>query len=219
MKRKSLIIFLCIALMLLSGCKTQSTLDKYVSELRSNCYENVDSNIPITASYGYHEKMPNLDGSITQKVYVLIFRLKNNQNENVTYHVSLKHNGKEYKSTFKLNAVSHMHCAIMPVENFNLNEFEINLSYSSINQTVKMKSTLPKGTISHSKALEYLQKHQSELINSYFVNGKFSAEICTRVLVKDNHPYWYIGLSNEKGTKALLIDGFTGEVLAVRDIF
>jgi hypothetical protein len=41
-----------------------------------------------------------------------------------------------------------------------------------------------------------------------------------RVLVKDNHAYWYIGLCDTEGKlKALLIDGFDGKVLAVRDIF
>ena len=82
-----------------------------------------------------------------------------------------------------------------------------------------MKSTLPKGTISYKKALEYLQKNQSELVKSYYDDGEFKAEICMRVLVKDNHPYWYIGLTNSTNTKALLIDGFSGEVLAIRDIF
>ncbi len=219
MKRKLSILILCITLMLFSGCKTQPTLDKYVSELRSNCYESVDSTLPITAGYGFMESSKNLDGKISQKQYGLVFRLKDNQNENITYSVSLNHNGKEYKSTFKLNAVSHTLSAMLPVDNFNVSEFEVVLSYSSTNQVIKMKSTLPEGTISHSKALEYLQKHQGELVNSYYTDGEFCAEICLRVIVKDNHPYWYIGISNDKGTKALLIDGLSGDVLAVRDIF
>ena len=219
MKLKLPVLIFCIITMLFSGCSSKTTLDEYVSELRSNYYESVDSDLSITAGYGYTEKTPNLDGNITQKTYALIFRLKDNPNENITYNISLNFNGKEYKETFKLNAVSHTLSAILPVEGFNLSEFEVVLSYSSTNKVIKMKSTLPDGTISHSKALEYLQKHQSQLVNSYYAGGKFCAEISLRVLVKDNHPYWYIGMSNDKGTKALLIDGFSGEVLAVRDIF
>ncbi len=219
MKHKLPIFILCIFALFFSGCKSQPTLDKYVSELRSNCYESIDSSISISAGYGYREKMPNLDGSVTQKTYAIVFRLKDVQNENITYNVALTFNGKEYKSTFKLNAINHTLSAIIPVDNFNLNEFDIALSYSSTNQVIKMKSTLPKGTISHSKALLCLQKHQPDLVKSYYKNNQFCGEICLRVLVKDNHPYWYIGMSNDKGTKALLIDGFSGEVLAVRDIF
>ena len=83
-----------------------------------------------------------------------------------------------------------------------------------------MKSTLPKNTISYTKALTCLQKSQAELLKTYYdSNGNFNAEITLRVLVKDSHPYWYVGLSNANGTKALLLDGLTGKVLAVKDIF
>ena len=219
MKLKLPILLLCISLMLFSGCKSSPTLDGYVSELRSNCYQSVESDFLISAGYGYVEKLPNLDGKTTQRIYALVFRIKGISNENVTYHIALTFNGKEYKTTFRLNPVTHTLSAIIPVENFNQNEFDVTLSYSSTSKIVKMKSTLPKGTISYSKALLYLQKHQSALVNSYYVNGEFNAEICLRVLVKDNHPYWYVGLSNSQSTKALLIDGLSGEVLAIRDIF
>ena len=219
MKLKLPIFILCFLLMLFSGCKSEPTLDKYVSELRSNCYQSVDSDLNVTASYGYVEKLPNLDGKTTQRIYALVLRLKDISNENVTYHVALTFNGKEYKNTFRLNPVTHTLSTIIPVDNFNVSEFNLNISYSSTNQLIKMKSTLPKGTISYSKALLYLQKHQSALVNTYYLNGEFNAEICLRVLVKDNHPYWYVGLSNAESTKALLIDGLSGEVLAVRDIF
>ena len=40
-----------------------------------------------------------------------------------------------------------------------------------------------------------------------------------RIIVKKEKPYWYIGLINQDGTtKALLVDGFSGEVLAIRKI-
>ncbi len=219
MKVKFTIFVLCFCFIFFAGCKSQPTLDGYVSELRSNCYESVDSDINVSAGYGFMEKLPNLDGAINQKTYVLIFRIQDTQTENITYNISLNYQGKTYDSTFKLHPVAHTLTAIMEVDKFNVSEFEITLSFSSTNQTIKMKSTLPKGTISHSKALSYLQKHQPELVKSYYQNGSFSGEICLRVIVKDNHSYWYVGLTNHESTKALLIDGFSGEVLAVRDIF
>ncbi len=219
MKVKLPIFILCIVFIFFVGCKSQPTLDAFVSELRSNCYESVDSSVHVSAGYGFMEKMPNLDGAISQKTYALVFRLKDNQDENITYNVSLNYNGKEYSCAFKLHPVTHTLSAIIEVDNFNVSEFEITLSYSSTNQVIKMQSTLPKGTISYSKALIYLQKHQPDLVKSYYQNGEFCAELCLRVLVKDNHAYWYVGITNSEGTKALLIDGFSGEVLAVRDIF
>ncbi len=219
MKHRLPIFILCIITMFFSGCYSKTTLNEYVSELRSNCYESVDSLVYISAGYGYIEKSHNLDGNVNQKTYALVFRIKDTQSENITYNIALNHQGKEYNSTFKLHPVTHTLSAVIKVDNFNVSEFEITLSYSSNKQVIKMKSTLPKDTISYSQALSFLQKHQPELIQSYYVNGKFCAEICLRVLVKDNHSYWYVGLTNQEGTKALLIDGFSGEVLAVRDIF
>ncbi len=212
-------IFVCVFL-LFCGCQAQNTLSPYVSELRSNCYQSQDSEFDIFAGYGFIEVNKSFDGKKSQTMHVLTFRLNQVQNDTITYNVALNFNGKEYKSTFKLNPVSHNLTAFLPVENFNLNEFEISVSFGSETKVVKMKSTLVKGTISYTKALSCLQKSQGELLKTYYnSNGDFNAEITLRVLVKDNRSYWYVGLSNSNGTKALLLDGLTGKVLAIKDIF
>ena len=221
MKRKifCLSIVFCL-LMLLCSCKTQNSLQPFVSELRSNCYHSQNSDFNISASFGFVEVNKNFDGKKGQTAYVLAFRLNDIHNDMTTYNIALSFKDKEYKSTFKLNPVSHNLTAFMPIENFDLNEFDITLSYGSEVYVIEMKSTIPDGTISYTKALSCLQNSQAELLKTYYdSNNNFTAEITLRVLVKDNHPYWYVGLSNEHGTKALLLDGFTGEVLAIKDIF
>ena len=212
-------IFLCFFL-LLSGCKAQNTLQPFVSELRSNCYQSQNSDFDISAGYGFIEVNKNFDGKKGQIMHLLTFRLNHIQNDMITYNIALNYNGKEYKSSFKLNPVSHNLTAFLPVENFNLNEFTINLSFGSDTREIQMKSTLINGTISYTKALSCLQKSQSQLLKTYYdSNGDFTAEITLRVLVKDNHSYWYVGLTSANGTKALLLDGLTGKVLAIKDIF
>ena len=219
--KKIVLFFICLIVpcTFLCSCKSQNSLDGFVSELRSNCFESVDSNLSIKAGYGFVEQQPDLNGSVGDKIYVLKFKLAGGQTENVTYHVSLNFNQTEYSSTFKLNPVSHSLTAIMQIDNFNLSQFEITIKYGSDSQTVKMKSILPENTITYSKALSYLQQSQSQLLKTFYQDGKFGAELCLRVLVKDNHPYWYVCISSKSQTKALLIDGFTGEVLATRDVF
>ncbi len=220
--RKKLIfliaIFCCFSLLL--GCKTTHTLDGFVSELRSNCFESVDSTLKITAGYGFIEENRAQDGTVNKRYHLLTFRLLGVQTENVTYSLTLNYHEKDYHATFKLNPVLHGYTATIEIENFNLNEFDLSLSNGSNVQSVHMLSTLPKNTISYQTALLHLQNKQSQLINSYYdENGKFTAEICAKVIVKDAHPYWYIGLSTRENTKALLIDGFNGELLAIRDVF
>ena len=83
-----------------------------------------------------------------------------------------------------------------------------------------MKSILPENTLTVSQALQSLSEKQNQLIGNYTdENGTFNGEIHARILVKNDHPYWYVGLVNkDKNLKALLIDGINGEVLAIREI-
>lgn len=211
-------IFCCLTF--LFGCKTQPTLTQYVSELRSNCFECENSDLKITAGYGFIEENKSQDGVVGKRYYLLTFRLLGVQTENVSYSLTFKHQDKNYHATFKLSPVLHGYTAGIEIDDFSLSEFDIVLSNGSNSQNVHMKSTLPKNTISYQTALSHLQNKQSELINSFFDNnGNFTAEICAKVIVKDAHPYWYIGLSRKDSTKALLIDGFNGELLAIRDVF
>ncbi len=220
--RKKLIflisIFCCFSILL--GCQSKPTLNEYVSELRYNCFESVDSNLKITAGYGFVEENAKKDGAVNTKYYLLTFKLLGIQTENVTYSLAFRYQDKDYTATFKLNPVTHGYIAHIEIDNFSLNEFDISLSNGSNVQNVRMKSIVPENTITYQKALSHLQDKQRELIASYYdENGMFTAEICAKIIVKDAHPYWYIGLSTKDNTKALLIDGFTGELLAIRDVF
>ncbi len=194
------------------------SLDENIIELKSNCFISVNSDVNIKAKYGFTRKQ-NDSGKLDKKVYVLTFTLPSPNEENITYSVKLNFKGKEYNEQFKLNPVLHHLSASMEVDNFTPDEFSIKLSYGSEIEDVIMKSALPKNTLSYSAALSSLQNQQSQLINSYLENNQFKANIVMRVLVKDSHPYWYIGLINQSGTKAMLIDGTNGKLLAVRDVF
>ena len=82
-----------------------------------------------------------------------------------------------------------------------------------------MQSIIPKGTISYVKALECLNKSQPQLIKAFSNEDGFNAEIYARIIVKNDKAYWYIGLAGGNNRlKALLVDGKTCEVLAVREI-
>ena len=87
-------------------------------------------------------------------------------------------------------------------------------------EEVRLRSVVPPTAITCDKALEILSSEQGALIETYKnENGEFSGEISERIIVKNEKPYWYVGLLNGKGgTKALLIDGLNGEILAVREI-
>ena len=210
-----------IVLSCLCACNDKLDLTTSISNLKCNVYESQNTEYKILANYGFKEKQNSKDGKVGNRIYLLSFKFLDHALDNTTYSITLTFNKVEYKSTFKLNPISHTLDASVEVDNFNLNEFDITLRYGSNTDIITMKSILPENTITFTQALDHLINQQKGLIDLYIdQNGNFNGEIIMRVLVKDNHPYWYIGLCNTEGKlKALLIDGFNGKILAVRDIF
>ncbi len=206
---------------LLSSCKKEDSLNQYVSELRQDIFEGSGNALSLKAIYGYKESPYLANGKIGAHTWTLTFTILGTEQDDVTYTLFFNHGGKEYKTTFKKNEGSGLSTAVLPVENFNVKQFEATVAYSSTQEKITLKSIVPEGTLSYSNALATLQQKQPSLINSYKKqDGGFSAEIYLRVVVKDGNAYWYIGLASEDGgLKALLIDGKSGELLAVREVF
>lgn len=218
-KAKFLLIFILPTLMAFSclfGCNKALDLMPYVTELKSDIFTSQNSSYNLKANYGYK----TYNGT---KIYNLTFIFMDNNNilANVTYSISLDYNGVTYKKSFTYSPVSHNFVAKLEVPNFIEKEFNVSLLFSSENINITMKSCLPENTISPSTALKNLVEKQPSLIKTYLTDTNiFLGEITLRVLVKDEKPYWYIGLFDEQGNlKALLIDGFTGDLLAIREIF
>ena len=107
------------------------------------------------------------------------------------------------------------------VENFSKKEFSVSILSGSAPEVITLKSIVPKNTIDYKKALDFLYKDQQNLIKAFCdESGAFNAEIYARIVVKNDKPFWYVGIASGNGNlKALLIDGFSGETLAIREIF
>lgn len=203
------------------GCQKQQTLDGYVSQLRSDIFEGSSQNVSLKCTYGFKEQPYKNDGIKGQTVSLLTFKLLNKETDDVTYTLSMELNGEILKGTFSLNPVSDSVTCELPTEDFNIKEFTVKVSFAGNTENIVMRSIIPENTITYSKALLTLAKSQSVLISHYMSEeGVFLAEIHARILVKDGKAYWYVGIVDKNAdTKALLIDGTSGEVLAIREIF
>ncbi len=216
-----ILLFLCL-IVSFSACKEKNkTLEPYLSELRSNTYYGQSQNYEVKAGYGFKETLPNNDGKVSNKEYSLTFKLIGKETDDATYTLSFSFKEKQFSDTFKLNPVTHSLTAKINVDGFDLQEFTVQISSASNMESVTLKTTVPDGTMHYSSALKALEKNQKELIDSYKdKNGNFIGEICARVVVKEDKAYWYIGLTDKNGDlKAFLLDGVTGEVLAIREVF
>lgn len=213
-------ILLITAAACFAGCKKDEGLMPYVSELRAEIYSCDSQDYNIKAFYGFKESPFVNDGNVGEKVYTLTFRMTGEEISEAERTVYLTYKGAEYKAAFALNPVSGALVATAEIENFNLKEFSALIISGSERHTANFKSVLPKNTIDCPAALKFFQTHQSALAQSYCdENGNFNAEIYARVLVKEDKAYWYLGFANGNNrVKALLVDGVTGDVLAVRDV-
>ena len=213
----SLLTFLCF----FSACAAPFSLVPFVSELRSDIFIGSSENFNVKASYGFKETPFSNDAKVGIKIDQMTFRLLDSETDVSEHLLCLTFNGASYKSAFKFDPVSHTMLATINVDGFNLKEFDVEIRTASTVEKVKMKSIVPEGTIDYKTALDFLAKNQPELINNYRTDGNnFSGEIYVRIVVKNDKSYWYVGLaSGNDNLKALLIDGKSGEVLAIREIF
>ena len=222
---KKFLIYLCCFLSVFSvffvGCKEQNPLYDHISELRCCLFEGESENFRLKACYGFRETPYNNDGQVCSRVYKLSFRLEDKETDNATFNLTFTFGGVDYDLNFKLNPVTHSVTANATVENFDCKDFTVTISSGSLSEKVDMKNIVPENTMDYKSALDHLYSDQKELINAYTdQNGNFNAEIYARIVVKNQKPYWYIGIASGNGNlKALLIDGFNGQTLAIREIF
>ena len=224
MKKKFVLLFLAVILAFtFCGCKNkqQNPLYQKVSHLRQQLYQGSDQDFIVKAVYGFREVEPINDAKVNDKAYYLTFRLLDKELEQITYTLTFDFNGKTYQDTFKLNPVADCITAEIQVDNFNQESFSVCISYGENNKVITMNSIVPKGVISYQKALDCLYEKQRPLVDAYTDNqGNFNAELFVKIIVKDSKPFWYVAIaSGNNNLKALLIDGFSGEILAVRQIF
>lgn len=219
MKKSYLFLFIiCLTctLTIFSGCNKQSFLLDYVSEVRQDIFEGNNPDYNLKAYYGYKETPYANDGNIGEKNYSLTFLLKDIEESQISYSITII---ELDNCTLQLKRQSNGTLfAQIESDNFDLKTFSIRLNYASEFIDITMNSVVPTNCLTIGEVLTSLEKSQSDFINYYKVDLKFNAEIYARVIVKNQKPYWYIAFGNKESLKAFLVDGFSGEVLAIRQV-
>ena len=221
---KFILVFLCFCSLLSVsnyGCAKRFQLSNYVSQLKSDVFFGESENYSVKAFYGFMESPFNNDGKVGTIKNQLSFTLLGKENDNATYTLSLTHEGKEYKTQFELNPVKNALTSSIEIDEFTQKQFTVKITCTSESEEVLLYSQLPEKTLPYKTVLDSLLSSQKVLINSFIdQQNNFNAEIYVRVMVKEEKPYYYVGFaSGNDNLKALLVDGLTCEVLAIREIF
>ncbi len=213
------------------GCQKNELLS-HVSELRSEIYlgeviltdaENLsekDKKITVKCAYGFIEQPYLLDGKTGNTINRLKFKLVGDLDSNVSYSISFMHDGFNYKKEFVYSPENNSYTVCFEINDFSVKEFNASLFIGAKSYPTVLKSIVPSDILSCEKALDKLKENQPSLIKDKTAeDGTFNAEIYMRILVKNDYPYYYVGISHENKIKAMLMDAKTGKILAVKDVF
>ena len=201
---------------LLSSCKKQDNYFNYLTECRSDIFLGEKNGLKLKATYGFILKEKSVEKA---KHYQLKFTLFGNIKDFSTYSLVFNYKGLEYKSNFSLDALSNTLYCQFDINDFAEKTFSVEVVLTSIREQIELSSIVPKNTLPPTEALNILWKNQPELMNSFIKDGVFNGELILRVIVKENAPYYYIGIKQREKLIAFLLDGFTGKELAVRNIY
>ncbi len=218
--RKFILLFLILPFAFtLCGCEEQNPYVKYVSDLQQDIYSGEIDGVHVTAVYGFREYPFINDGTAGEPVYGYVFKLDIIPDD-VHRSIEFENDGKTYGAAFELDKVTSEYKARVEIEKHFENGFTVNFIRGSEKTPVTLDSVIPENCLNFEQALLILLNEQKSLIDAYTTNGVFNAELYMRVFVKNGAPYWYVGIAsgNDK-LKALLIDGTTGKLIAVREIF
>ena len=222
---KKILIFTIILLTLIFpslSCKRQEfSLANYVVEYRENILYGENENYKIKCYYGYNVK--NFNGtkiSDNDKEYYLTIILLNKSDDSSKIYADFTLNGKNYSDAFSFSPVNSRIDCTFEIEKTKLTELEVKIKNSSDIQNVKLLTTIPNDTMSFEKALNHYYTQQKSYIDNFLKDELFNAKLSVRIVEKDGKAYYYIGLTDlSKKTRACLIDGISGEILAIREVF
>ena len=208
-----LTLFLCLTL---TACKDKFTLLDYVSVLNYDVYQAEYKGLTLTANYGYTEEPLVFDGKVGKTTYYLTVTLPINE-ENITYKIKLV--GVDGEWNFKHDLHTATLKAKIPLSK-HLVKFDATVICESEQTTVNFTSIIPPNTLAPKDALKHLEKAQQTYVNSYMKDGIFTAEIILKLSVFKNSAYYYVAISDsDDNYKAMLINGATGELLAIRNVY
>lgn len=219
--KKGLLSFLLIIFSLFSfqtGCKEEFNLKDYVSYYQSNVYVGDYNGEKITAFYGQAEYPYKSDGIKGDLLPFLTFKMSATET-NVNYNVNIT-TDKEYQADFTFEPIKSHLTATLPVKTLDAYSFDATVTVKNEPTTVKFTSIVPSNIISVDKALSSLRISQQSYIDSLIDGDNFNAEIIVKLTVVKDKPYYYIGIADKSNNyKALLIDGVSAEVLAIRNVY
>ena len=211
--KKIVLLLSFLSIFCLSSCKEKFSYEGIISQLRQTSlfYENDEFSI-----IAHPEKCENPqvdDGAIGTIENRICFKLqlKTKTYENCKLEFSI--NGKTYKANFNYQPLSKfLYCTVL-VEFLPIQNLYLKIDLDDKNIGVNLFSLKNNTTLTHQKIIENLFV-SDEFVKEFITNQ--NGELKMRFIDNDGYDYWYLGFVDAKKTTSYLIDGESGEVLAIK---
>ena len=181
MKKFFLVAILVAVCCAFCGCKNNSSMFPYVSEVRKNILYGEKDGYGIKA-FLYESEVPKTDdGKVNGRLPFIEFNLTCDASD-VVYTLSFSLNGKKYSDRFEINPLSGILSLDVEVDGINFSALTVTLSVADEHTEIKLKSIVPKNVLSPAAALEKVYKNNVSLFNAFDVGDKFAAEIRIKII-------------------------------------
>lgn len=219
MKKTILFIFAVLIMPFAAACEKEEGLIPYVSEIRSDVLTGQSENYSVKAYVLKSETPLSDDGTAGSLAPYIRFFLKV-KDLNAVYRIDFSIGEKNYSCTPAIDPATGEFIATAETESLPAATLTVNVCCGGLTETAELNSIVPETALTPQAVLDAVYLKNPDLFNSYNnEEGKFCAEIRIKITVKDGKPYYFFGILDGKSRKAFLADGYTGEVLAVRNVF
>lgn len=211
------VIAICAFATLFTSCEKNVSLEKYVSEKRTDVYYCEQNGYTITAFYSSKEYPYLADGIVGALSDFFEIKLKapdNSLNYNICFTVS----GKEISGELSFESVRQIYTFSLSVSRPIEKQIDFKIMTDESEIILTAKNVKAEKTLSINNVLRIIKKSEKNRLNALVQNDIFAGEIYIRLVYKENELFYYVAIFDRIGNSySLLIDAETGEILATKE--
>lgn len=217
--KKIFIIAVVASLSLFTSCKKQEPFVKKISQLRENVFVAEAENYSVHC-YAELREEPNLnDGNPADMKPLVTFKIipKNNFDvENKELSIEYSFNEESYKGNFEFKPLAVVRYSYIHTESLPTADFKAVLTIDDSSEIIELHSKKRADLIPYATAVAEVKKHAQNSLDVFFDDNE-TGEIKIRLIENDGYNFWYVGFFDAKNSVSYLVDGLTGEILAIKN--
>lgn len=208
--------------LILAGCNAPTEkYDSSISEIRDAVYEGRGGSFSVTAVSGVHEDPFSPDGTAGKKREFTVITLKPDEfmpGSLYTYAVTV--DGKEFGGVMTMHPFGETYSVELDKRTHE-ETLSLDIKLGSSDETVELRSVAEEGDIDADHALDTALTAMKDELESIKSGNSFACEIYVRLIANpintDGGYYWYVAFVESDGTRAVLIDRKSAEVVGVKN--